>query len=241
MNRLYQIERTLGKNLADNRMFGHLVEFILVDFGSKDGLMDWIKQNFMDDIESGLLKYYYTDKMKSWHASIAKNTSHLYANGDVLMNLDCDNYTGYNGGKFVIQQFMNIDDDIILHQVYIYLDGSFGRIGMRREFFHAIGGYNEAFAPMGYEDIDLLERLKALGLRYVHAGDRRYNNAIPNTREESIGNIIHKVEWDEMNRSNRLMSDRNISEGRVAVNVGVEWGIREDIFDIYGNPAIFKT
>ncbi|GHU87769.1 hypothetical protein FACS1894155_01340 [Bacteroidia bacterium] len=116
-----------------------IVEFILVDFGSTDGLKEWIGENFKQELKSGYLKYYYTEKLSSWHASIAKNTAHFYADNDILVNLDCDNYTGYRGGKFVIQQFIQSKDfKIVLHQFNQYGDGSFGRIGVLRRFFDAI-------------------------------------------------------------------------------------------------------
>ncbi len=45
-NRLHQIRQTLPKNLEDNRRLQELVEFVLVDFGSTDGLRKWISDNF---------------------------------------------------------------------------------------------------------------------------------------------------------------------------------------------------
>lgn len=105
-NRFHQISKTLRRNLDDNRLFKGLIEFILVDFGSTDGLYSWITNNFKHKMEEGYLKYYYTDELPYWHCSIAKNTSHLLAKNKILVNLDCDNYTGYNGGRFVIRQWL---------------------------------------------------------------------------------------------------------------------------------------
>ena len=56
-NRLYQIKQTLPQNLEDNRKAKDFVEFILVDFGSDDGLQEWIAENFVNEIEEGYLKY----------------------------------------------------------------------------------------------------------------------------------------------------------------------------------------
>lgn len=112
------------------RYFSSLIacidEFVLVDFGSADGLQDWIYENFIGDIRSGYLKYYYTEEMEDWHASIAKNTTHLLASNEIITNLDCDNYSGVNGGKFVIDKGYQ-DVDLIIRLLssglrYIHID-----------------------------------------------------------------------------------------------------------------------
>jgi hypothetical protein len=53
-NRFYQIIQTLKKNLEDNRLHSDWIEFILIDFGSTDGLHDWVMNNFMEDIKTGV-------------------------------------------------------------------------------------------------------------------------------------------------------------------------------------------
>ena len=188
-NRFHQIIRTLRQNLDDNRAHQQQIEFVLVDFGSNDGLRDWIISNFQDDLMSGYLRYYYTNELMYWHASVAKNTAHLLAQNDIAVNLDCDNYTGYHGGYFVIERFVNNRMDIVLHQFGGDLyDGSYGRISVLRKYFHYIGGYDELFDPMGYQDKDLFERLEAAGLLYILTSDYRYNNAICNTKKEGLLN-----------------------------------------------------
>lgn len=238
-NRFYQIRETLRQNLDDNAIYRDIVDFILVDFGSSDGLKDWVASSFKEELETGYLKYYYTDVLDSWHASIAKNTSHLLSRKDILVNLDCDNYTGIRGSAFVIRHFMENANDIVLHQVLDSFNGSFGRISVRREYFLAIGGYNESFLPMGYEDVDFIERLKSIGLTYIHDGNVKYNRSIPNSREEGLANIKEKVNYAEMVKKNMSESEYNISEGHIIANLNRDWGIRHDVFDINGNRINF--
>ena len=235
-NRLYQIRQTLRKNLDDNLIYKDSVDFVLVDFGSSDGLKEWVASSFKEELESGYLKYYYTDALDGWHASIAKNTSHLMSNKEILVNLDCDNFTGIRGAAFVIRHFLENVNDIVLHQFLDDFNGSFGRISVKREHFLAIGGYNESLLPMGYEDVDFIERLKSIGLTYIHDGNKRYNQAIPNSREEGLVNIKEKVSYAEMVRRNRTVSENNISEGHIIANMNRDWGLRNNISDIYGNP-----
>src|SRR4051812_49289287 len=78
-NRFHQISETLPVNLADNATDVDDVEFVLLDFDSRDGLKEWVINNFQSELESGYLKFLFTDAVPNWHAAIAKNTAHLYS------------------------------------------------------------------------------------------------------------------------------------------------------------------
>jgi len=237
-NRFYQIKDTLIKNLNDNKMYKHFIEFVLVDFGSTDGLNEWIKDKCMKYVKEGYLKYYYTDELVNWHASIVKNTSHIYANNDILVNLDCDNFTGRNGGKFIIQQFMKYGENIVLQQnTGKFFDGAFGRISVNKKYFMKIGGYNEDFEPMGHQDIDLRDRLINIGLKYVWIPNGKFNKYIKNTKTDSIKNTNSKLDWFQMVRINGIRSKLNNMEAKIIANSN-GFGIRKNIYDIYGNLVI---
>ncbi len=239
-NRFYQISQTLRKNLDDNRLHQEWIEFVLVDFGSTDGLKNWVPDNFKDDLLSGYLKYYYTEELPFWHASIAKNTAHRLATHEILVNLDCDNYTGYHGGQFVIRQFLK-NRNIIHHQfggdVY---DGSYGRISVLKKYFDRIGGYDESFGPMGYQDADLVERLKQAGLKYQLENDERFCQAIVNTKEEGLLNANVSVDFISVHNLNRQKSVQNIENGRLIANAG-HYGINGAIYDHNGESVNRET
>ena len=233
-NRFHQISQTLKRNLDDNRLHERFIEFILVDFGSTDDLRRWILSDFSKDLSSSYLRYYYTDELPYWHASIAKNTTHLLARNDIVVNLDCDNYTGYLGGQFVINQFFNYYMDIIFHQYRgSNNDGSFGRISMLRKYFHKIGGYDESFQPMGFQDNDLILRLMALGLSYTLSNDNKYNNALFNTKSEGLEYTNTSINYSTMSNDNRNLSSKHLSEGYIIANNGI-YGIKNKLFDHKG-------
>lgn len=217
-NRFHQIKQTLPKNLKDNYEHRDLIEFVLVDFGSTDGLQEWVISRFASEIESGYLKYYYTEELKNWHACIAKNTSHILANHEILVNLDCDNYTGKNGGVFVLENMFRYGyDHTVLHQFSnVYGDGSYGRIALTKENFFRVGGYDESLGPMGYQDTNLILRLILAQLNYIHIGNRRYNLAIPNVKGEGV--LDRSQSWMQMNYENYKISTSNILSGRLKAN-----------------------
>lgn len=236
-NRFAQVQKTLLQNLKDNWDTKEYVDFILVDFGSTDRLRPWLKEHFTKYLECGFLKYYYTNELPHWHASIAKNTSHILADSIILTNLDCDNYTGYLGGEFVIEKFLNQKYPIVLHQFSNqYHDGSFGRISVRKQDFIHIGGYNEEFHPIGFEDKDLIDRLTAYGLKYIQDPTPKYNQALKNTKEESILLCNTTLDWNSMNEMNSVISYYNIQQNRIIANHH-SIGITQNLYDINGHPV----
>ena len=217
MNRLDQISKTLLTNLKHNN--NQNVEFILVDFNSSDGLKKYILENndFKKYLDTKQLKYYFTDKLLFWHASIAKNTAHNFATGKIIVNLDCDNYIGENGGDFIINIFKENSYNIILSQSKnIYGSGTFGRISLIKNTFIKLGGYDESFYPMGYQDTDLINRAIKYNLKLIHINQN--NKAIKNTKLESIKNCNTDISYNKMEMLNRLKSSINIENKELIAN-----------------------
>src|SRR4051794_18097701 len=103
MNRLHHIQKTLPVNLKENDDSG--INFILLDYNSNDGLEEYIRYNFYQEIKSGKLVYYRYKQALSFHRSHSKNMAFRLADGDILCNVDADNYAGPSFGKFVQDTF----------------------------------------------------------------------------------------------------------------------------------------
>ena len=188
MNRFYQISKTLPINLEHNRVNSYEIEFILVDFNSQDGLQEWVFKNFQSELHTGYLKYYHTKKMKSWHACIAKNTSHILGNGKILVNLDADNFTGPNGGKYILDIYHKYGfHNTVMHMYSGWSNGSCGRIAVSKKLFLEVGGYDQNLGPMGMEDIDLLGRL----INYDTLYKNNYILSDPSVIQEILDLRIH--------------------------------------------------
>lgn len=215
MNRKHQIEQTLKQNLIDNDVDN--VEFIICDYNSNDGLKDYIYNNFDTEIQRGIIKYYFFDNIKYWHASICKNNTHLKATGKYIVNLDCDNFIGINGSSLLIFLFNKYGKDVIIHQTdNIYGSGCAGRITMLKEYFFKLGGYDESFYPMGYQDIDLINRGEKYGLTILKINEN--NKCIKNSKLESCKNIGINIDYNKMNNINMLKSKLNIENNNIVAN-----------------------
>jgi hypothetical protein len=219
MNRIHQIKQTLRKNLNDNINSKYKIEFILVDFGSTDGLKEYVLENFKDELDSEYLKFYYTDELKYWHSPIAKNTSHLLGNGKYLVNLDCDNFTGINGANFLIDHYKNKGDNIIIHQSSnIFGSGTMGRISMTKENFLKIGGYNQSLFPMSHQDGDIVNRAILNGLKYFNLKNKDFNEAIINDKKESLENCYGNYKYQTMMKLNMAYSNFSLKSGELIAN-----------------------
>jgi len=219
MNRIGQIKQTLKKNLDDNKKSKYNIEFILVDFDSKDGLKEYIINNFKKEIDSDYLKFYFTDQLIYWHSPIAKNTSHKLANGKYIVNLDCDNFTGEFGGDWVIEQFKIYGDNIILHQsLNIYGSGTMGRIGLTKDNFMKLGGYDQGLKPMSHQDGDLILRAKAIGLEYKNLNNINFVKAIKNDKKKSLENCYGKINYNNLMKLNMMYSKFSILSGQLVAN-----------------------
>lgn len=197
-NRLWQLKETLAHNL------GHLRdehEISLVDYGSTDGLGEWVWSNFRSQIESGRLRFFEVTNPVHWSSPRAKNLAHRIAAGDYLFNLDADNWIVAQDVALV-QKAAELG--VPCHQTTrvegrpvtaIVGNGTYGRIGMPRELFMDLGGYDESMLPMGGQDFNLLERLRHLGLKIGHLPSPQ-KAPVQNTYEQKMAEVGGALEGD---------------------------------------------
>ena len=162
MNRLYHLQQTLEKNIRDNYLVDD-VKFVLLDYNSNDGLEEWVQQNMLQYIDSGILVYYKTFEPEHYLRSHSRNMAFRLADAGILCNLDADNFLGKGFAAFMLQEF-STHDNIFYTNNYSFND-TFGRVCVRVEDFTSIRGYNETLKSYGYEDNDFLNRLALHGLK----------------------------------------------------------------------------
>ncbi len=160
--RQWQLEQTLPSNLALARQFGY--EICLVNYGAIKELDIYIEENFSGDREDKVLRYYSTPAPR-FHASHAKNIAHLLGTRDIVFNLDADNYiTSFHQ---TIYKLLSENPNVVVHNWSgSYVDGTYGRIGMTKKNFEELGGYDESFRGIEWEDVDLIMRVQNKKLKY---------------------------------------------------------------------------
>lgn len=188
MNRRWQLEQTLAANLDLLRGTPHFLA--VVDYNSGDDLQSLLRAQ-ADHLGAGRLLTFRTDEPATFHMSLAKNTAHRLAlrrRPDVLFNLDGDNFI--NGDTLIaIEDLFSRKRGVFLHNWSgRWGDGTMGRVALRAEDWVALGGYDEEFLPMSWQDADLMTRCRAVGLRYVHDSSG-CGRAIANSIDQKLLNV----------------------------------------------------
>lgn len=247
-NRAEHIKQTLPINLINNLSSSNKIEFVVVDFGSTDGLKDYICGNFCSELSSGYLSYYYTEELPVFHVSISKNTSHYFSSGEINVTLDADNFTGKGGGEYIINKFKYYGGNIVLHLWSgEFRDGTFGRIAFLKKYFEEVGGYDESLPQMTAQDEDLMDRLvKKSDLEYIRPIGSRIVTRLPRTLKffkkylapysiavrhdvsQSLKYVNGSLDWYSLQEKSKSISLRNISSGKLVANNGV-YGIRKNV------------
>jgi hypothetical protein len=212
MNRRWQLERTLARNLRVLRGTRHFLA--LCNFNSRDGLDAYVRRQYPGDCERGTLVYFHTTGPSRFHVSRAKNTAHRLAiarGATVLFNLDADNFLTPAGVAQLVRRFSR-QPNLIVHEWSGRWDGTLGRIALSATAWQSLGGYDETFEAMESEDFDLMMRARAIGLVYrrVH-GDTR--PPIQNSMQDKVINTeVGRVSERRAREAIKTFNNRNLRQ-----------------------------
>jgi glycosyltransferase involved in cell wall biosynthesis len=204
--RLHHLKQTLPANMAAEKDNPN-VEFVVLDYGSEDGLADWIKQNFQEEMQSGRLRYarYEAPHFKMAHA---KNMAHRLATGDVLCNVDADNFIAPNFSHWLRDVFEhNPKSFVTCHMVkpidfvkrYFYVrlggwrhlpnGGMGGRIAIMRHEFEQLAGYDESVGAWCDDDKKFCHLAQSVGLNAVRLPKEYHGSTIDHDNDLRLANL----------------------------------------------------
>lgn len=208
--RLDQLKRTLLPNLSSLSDID--AEWIIVDYGcpnkTKEALFELplVKEYLV----SGKLKVFSFTKDIPFNMALSKNLSHSLASGDIVFNLDIDNYIG---DSFPQISSISVKEFITSPQLS---SGYGGRIGMHRSVYNRLGGYDLDLDVAGYDDINMIERLKKLSLKNKIETGIRF--PIPNTVQDTVAYTNTIKSPSEIYLNSKRISDQKLSKGTIFVN-----------------------
>lgn len=192
MNRSEHLKITLEKNIKDNISYGNL-EFVVLDYNSTDGLEDWIFSSMGEYLEKGILKYIKTEEPKYFLRSHSKNIASIHATGEIVCNVDADNFIGLQFADYINECFSK-NENVFLSADQILSDkGCIGRICLKKEDFIEVRGYDESMRDYGFEDNDLINRLEMKGL-IQHNIPLKYMNSIAHEDVKRVENEYNTKE-----------------------------------------------
>jgi Sulfotransferase domain/N-terminal domain of galactosyltransferase len=181
--RAQHLEITLPKNLADNKT----AIFVVLNYNSQDHLLEYLKAAHRRDIESGRLIIYSFYDAPTFRMAHAKNMAHrlgILEGGDILVNLDADNFTGPDFDEYVLGKFREEESFLWSRMVKDGPNrlprGISGRIAVTKEQFLNVGGYDERFETWSPDDKDFNTRLRNIGY-LAHEIDPRFLQGLLHT------------------------------------------------------------
>jgi len=185
MNRLHYLKQTLPKNIEDNLGYGY-VEFVVLNYNSEDELDEWIKMKMHKYIDSGILNYFSTSDSKVFQMSHSKNVVARCATGEIICNIDADNFTGEAFAEYINEEFNKDENIFVTTDNSNSLSDCFGRICVKKQHFQKCRGYDEKMQQYGFEDIDFKNRLEFLNLKKKLIDNKKYLSAIQHGDEERL-------------------------------------------------------
>lgn len=190
MNRLHHIKETLQRNIEDNLDYPN-AEFVLLDYNSSDGLQEWVKENLNEFVLAGKLIYARTESPSYFRRSHSRNLAFKIATGDLVCNVDADNFIGSGFATFLANIFRKTRNVFVAADntgKYYRINDAVGRFCGWREDFFDINGYDEKIDGYGFEDVDLCERLHQLGRKKVVIKDVSYLKTVEHDHAERVKN-----------------------------------------------------
>jgi predicted glycosyltransferase involved in capsule biosynthesis len=192
MNRLEFLKQTIIINLDIIVKFNkkykdiHQFELVLCNYDSKDKLDEYVNTELKKYLDDNSLKYIVVPNKKFFNVGHAKNIAYRQSNGDILVNIDADNFITDEFIEYVIDIF-SYDENVITSGYYIAeVWGSYGRICILKENFFKLGGYIEFLDGYGYEDNDIIKR----AIKYLNCIEtiipENYVKFIGHTNEERV-------------------------------------------------------
>jgi len=193
MNRLIHLEKTFIKNILDNKDYPS-VEFILLNYNSTDELDEWASQELTPFIKEKLVHYYKTSDPIYYDPSHSKNMAFRLATGDIICNVDADNFIGENFAFYINENMGEMTDNMLVTKKELENENdrnTYGRICVFRKHFLKVNGFDERMKGYGFEDIDFINRLRKSKVMEVNITEKQYLQSISHSKALRINEDEH--------------------------------------------------
>lgn len=227
MGRLFHLQQTLPANLFNTE--GCNREFIILDYNSRDGLREWAK-TLTPWIETGVIRYYRTVIPEHFCAAHAKNIAHKQATGDILCNLDADNFVLPGFCEYLTELFHR--PNILFNSPSIDAKGHAGccgKIAVRAEHFYNVNGYDESQKMgWGWDDVNFRYRTKMFNNLDLIYGNCKWNLVVDHGNDVRVKNYREKDIDKSMNWSKDHLIELAAKKEYIANDDNL-WGFAEDL------------
>lgn len=130
--RLWQLKKTLPENLE---LLKHLDAELCILLYNDEEAYQYLLNQYKTEIENKKLIIINHKDDKEFSCGYAKSLSHQLGSGEILFNLDADNYIG-----LTYLDLLDMKPNDVL-KTPVLEEGVSGRIGIYREFYNKTSGY----------------------------------------------------------------------------------------------------
>ena len=229
MNRLYHLEQTLPLSILATASYPDR-EFIILNYGSKDSLHQWVQKNLKKYIDAGIVKYLRTKIPKNFVATHAKNIAHKQASGDILCNVDADNIVLEGYPEYLAETFQKNKCIVSSPPTDIFnVAGSCGKIAVLKEHFYSVNGYDENLnLGWGWDDTNFQFRARMLNdLKYIVV-EKKWCVSLNHSNCERSRNFRNSNIEETKQISIEKCIDSYYNKNYI-VNNNITWGFIEDL------------
>jgi len=212
--RLHHLRETLPKNMAAEKDNPN-VEFVLLSYGKDPDMDAWVKENFQKEMDTGRLKYVVYPDAEHFKMAHAKNMAHRMATGDILVNVDADNFIAKDTSIWLKETYAKDPHALVTHlsvSLASYLNTKFqhhivnrffggepsgsnswghgGRLAISAEDYYKVNGYSEEYNAWGSDDWDLAIRAcQQTKASYIKHPQHLKGDVIDHSHEERFVNM----------------------------------------------------
>ncbi|MES1223251.1 MAG: glycosyltransferase family A protein, partial [Bacteroidota bacterium] len=194
-NRAHHLKKTLVKNILSNQDYSRL-EIVLLDYNSMDGLEQWARNELSDYLPGNRVVYYKTFDPAVFNHSHSKNVAFKLATGDIICNINSDNFIGPGFAAYINCAFQKKKNVFLRPELRMgFASGTAGVVCLNKTDFLKIGGFDERMSVYGWEDVDFINRLTFSGLEDTNIEDVNYLDAIEHGIDEKydMNKLLSKI------------------------------------------------
>lgn len=227
MGRTEDLKKTLIQNIFDNEDYPNL-EFVILNYNSMDDMDIFMTSNLIYPyVRNGRIKYLRTSVPKFYSTSHSRNIAFRNASNSIVINVDADNYTGKGFANYINKLAH------LCPQKALFAKGKYrthGRIGMYKNEFEKIGGYDEELIGYGWEDISLLIRTMNSNYKMMWwAGNQIDFTTRIITPKSRVSEYMENTDWRTTEIVNKRITLDKIDKNDLIVNKNREWGSVDDL------------
>jgi len=143
--------------LSENQRFRGQIEFLIVEFGEDNEVLDWVTENFSKELSDGYLRVV-SDyvSLDSWHFGKAKNAFRAHMQGQIYSSLDADNFVTSEETELLLGLIEQYPFGFVFHHFSgQWGDGTSGRLSLPAAIYRHVG-YSAKLLPRQFDEMDII-------------------------------------------------------------------------------------